>query len=108
MAKQFFIRRSGKVVGPIVADKLKEKGLLRHRRFVPLVFESSGYARGNVRALFKKWSKIAEKRLGPERFAAHEGSSTRRTCSTIIQFWNAVSVVARVGCRALTVVSERA
>ena len=91
-----------------LADKLKKRGLLQQRRFVPLVFESTGYAKGNVRALFKKWTKLAKQRLGPERFdEVCEGSSTRRTCSTVIHFWNAISVIARVGCRNLTLCAER-
>ena len=71
-------------------------GRNRFRRFEPLAFESSGFARGNVRAIVRDWELVAASRLKP-RLDLPPGLSTRREISAAIHYWNAVAVIVRVG-----------
>ena len=69
----------------------------RWRRFEPLVFESSGYAHAAVKSLVCQWEKAARARMSPGRWWSPCGSSTRRQLSTVVHYWNAVSIARRAG-----------
>ena len=67
------------------------------RALQPLAFESAGYATTATRKVLQKWRKAAILRLGPDHSADVGVPSTRRECSTIIHYWNAVCLIRRIG-----------
>lgn len=66
----------------------------RRTRFAVLGFESSGYAGSTVRALVAGWETQAERRMGPGRYTL-SGSCTRNELSSVIHYWNSVSMILR-------------
>ena len=82
-------------------QRLNDHGV-RNRRFDAIIFESSGYTHAIARKRISSWEAEAHKRLGPEQHgdtpALWQGrSSCRTSISTAIHYWNAVSIVDRVG-----------
>jgi hypothetical protein len=70
----------------------------RRIRFQPLVVETSGYVHPAFQKTLADWEALARKRLGPERLSStNKGFSTRRRVSSIVNRWNAVSTIRRLG-----------
>ena len=68
----------------------------RFQRFEPVVFETSGFSHPCARSLIWAWEKAATLRNQPRR--PQSGAlGTRRDLSTVIQYWNAVSIILRAG-----------
>jgi hypothetical protein len=70
----------------------------RRAFFQPLAIETIGLVHPRFISVINKWEALARKRLGPERLEkTSSGHSTRRRLSTIVHYWNSVSMIRRCG-----------
>ena len=65
---------------------------------VDLFLLPASYVHPPFRKTLADWEALARKRLGPERLSTtNKGFSTRRRVSSIVNRWNAVSTIRRLG-----------